>query len=274
MDKAAFTLFENTDNRPKFPYGEGTIGPWKIVFSNGRRFLFLGIIFSALLSLAAIAMGKAFVCNYAIYGSVNFYCKDGNTLSLFYFAIKLLILAAFIYLWTNYGSDKLTEKKSAAKQIGLISAILLTIFIAILCPLISFMVLSERVPNPDWRIEAAFFTFVSVGFLVPIAMMRCLMILGFALEGKKLPSLKVVWQYTSGNMMRIIFTLFTIMLVYVFIYGNFYGNFRRTDADVLPIAGIVIELLYNFITLFFFTLFANNTLLQKRYLYDESAIKD
>ena len=46
MDKAAFTLFENTDNRPKFPYGEGTIGPWKILFSNGRRFLFLGIIFS------------------------------------------------------------------------------------------------------------------------------------------------------------------------------------------------------------------------------------
>ncbi len=273
MDKAAFTLFENTDNRPKFPYLEGTIGPWKILFSNGRRFLALGIIFSALLSLVAIAMGKAFVCNYAIYGPVNFYCEGSNALFLVNFAIKLLILAAFIYLWTNYGSNTLKEKKDVAKQIGKTAAILLMMFVAILCPLISFMALSERVPNPDWRIESIYFTFVSVGFLVPVAMMRCLMILGFALEGKKLPSLKDIWQHTSGNMMRIIFTLFTIMLVYVFIYSNFYGNFRHTDAEVLPIAGIIIELLYNFITLFFFTLFANNTLLQKRYLYDDGTTK-
>lgn len=273
MEKAAFKLFENTDNTPKFPYREGIAGPWNNLFSNWRRFLILGIGFSLLLTLVALICGQAFVCSYRIYGDVNFYCSENESITLFYILIKLILMTSYIYIWVNYDSLISEHKKEyvkGIKQIAISSGLLFIMLIFTLLPLVSFMFLSERVPNPDWRIESLYFTFVSLGFFSPFLMMRFMQILGFSLEGEKIPPLKELWRSSKGNMLRIIFTLFVLFLVYTLFYSNFYGNFRQTEAAVMPVAGVIIELLYNFILLFFFTLFINNILLQKKYLYDKA----
>lgn len=272
MDKAAFKLFESTDDHPKFPYIEGSLGPWKILFLNGRRFILWGIIFSLVLSVVSILFGEAFICNYQIYGNVNFYCQRGEALTLTYFLLKLLIISGYMYLWVNSGSEKLKsfqEIRSNIKSIGLIWLMLLLMIIGLIIPMLSFMALSNRIPNPNWQVESLYFTVVAIGFFVPFLLMRLMSGLGYALEGKALPRIKDLWQMSRHNMLRIIFSLFTLFVIYAFFYGNFYTNFRRTEVEAMPMAGIIIEILYNIMTLFFITLLANNTLLQKRYLGED-----
>lgn len=272
MDKGTFKLFENTDNNPKFPYIEAVKGPWEILFSNGRRFLLLGFAFAVIMSIFSILWGKAFVCSYKIYGEVNFYCQQNEWKQLVYLGGKALFLAVYLYAWVNWGNIGLKDKekrKSVFKQIAKLWCILLSMTLSVIIPLISYMVLAFRVPNPDWRIESAYFTFVALGFVAPFILIRFFVTLSFAAENKPIPVLREQWQKSQGNFLRILSSFFVIFLFFVWFYGNFYSNFKQTSNEIMPYAGILIEVIYNFIQILFFTLFCNSLLLQKKYLYKE-----
>lgn len=55
-------------------------------------------------------------------------------------------------------------------------------FLLNLAPVLSFYLLLIREPNPDAAIEVAYFACVSVGFLVPFAVMRFYSLFGLAVE--------------------------------------------------------------------------------------------
>ena len=82
------------------------------------------------------------------------------------------------------------------------------LFLGYVCTIVlacfSLYLLHIRVPNPNWKIELCYFTFVSIGFVFPILGMRFFAYFAYAAQKEHLPAIKTLWKKTSGNMFAII----------------------------------------------------------------------
>ncbi len=257
----------------KIPFFMLCFAPWGMLLNNFRMFWKPGLLGALAISAVSLAMGYGYVCNYQRFGEVNFYCSETLWTLIPYSLCYMLLLSVFAFGWVSLLRTQTVSWKEVLSQPGRIFRFLgmMLAFLAVNCvPLLSLLILYFRVPNPDWRIEIAFFAVVSLGFLVPFAAMRFLSLLGFSAESETLPPLWKVWLKSRGNLLRILFALVLILFSAMFVFNSFFFNFRALSPEEMPYSGIVVEYLYNFFVLIFFTIFLNHCLLQKQYLFGET----
>ncbi len=255
----------------KFPFLGTVLGPESLFSDRLGAFLRLAFFGGIGLAVLALLLGRAYVCGYS-HLSDNFYCLSSAIVWLAHFVLKLLFLGFFALYWHHAAAGEplpsLRQILSQWRQAGRVALWLLILGLSGIIPFISLFVLQIREPDPDWRIELAFFTFVGLGFLVPFIAVRFLSVLAFVAGEKTRPSLSRIWLRGRGNTAKILISVFVILMLAFLIFNSFYFNFRAVEASAAPWAGIIIEFLYGFFFLIFFTLFLNHCLIQKTYLFD------
>ena len=255
----------------RMPFAGVFFRPWLMLFENFGSFLKTAAVFAVLAGLLSWGSGYAYVCSYVSVEKINFYCREGGSLYLAYFFVRLLLLVYFGMLFCNRLKKTplplATILKSWRQALKNTLLLLLFMFTA-LVPILSFMILLARVPNPDWRVETAFFAVVSVGFFVPFFSIRFLSVLGRGFfDGLALPVWKI-WQRSRGNLLKILFSLTFILMMSMFVFNNIRGGMLLLPPENVASWGGVIDLFYNFFVAAFFTLFLNHCLVQYDYLYN------
>lgn len=244
------------------------------IFVDKIKELFLLSSFYALLVWAVtVTLGFAYVCS-SPSASSFFYCSHSNTAYFIYSFIKLYIIAAFLRHWFNIAFRNGVQGWKSFLLLPSIKDLQTTGVLAVyillnLMPVVSFYMLYMRVPNPDWVVETAYFAVVSLGFFVPFVVMRFYSMFAFFLSGEKIPSFKRVWSVSKGNNLRIIMSLFLILVILLFTVSNFYRSFQSISAEEINYVGLVSEYLYNLIFLMLISLLVNNCYVQKELLFGD-----
>ncbi len=255
------------------PFFRLAFGSFNSFVDNIRQFAVLGICFSVILSALSFVFGFSYLCGF-IGGMENaLFCSGSQILYVFYFFVKIVVLSVFAVLWCQvvFCGEKLTLKSifSVGKRDVKFSLILFLTLLLNFVPLLSYYLLSIRIPNPDWRVEISYFAVVSVGFLVPFVVLRFYSVLGFIGCGEKVPSLKEIWLKSRGNTLKILLSLFLIFILLIMIINNFYGGANINMEDSLLFTAISSEFFYNLLFLIILVLWVNNCCLQKKYLFEQ-----
>lgn len=248
--------------------------PFGIFVNKIRELFLLSSFYALLICVLAVVMGFTYICMSSVLSGF-FYCSNSNLMYFTYFFIKLFILSAFVVRWYNiaFGNSALSWKSflfvPSVKDLRTTG--ILAIYILLnLMPVVSFYMLYLRVPNPDWVVEITYFAVVSLGFFVPFVVMRFYSMFAFFLSGEKVPSFKAVWNISKGNNLRIIMSLFLILIVLLFAVNNFYRSFQTVELDYVNYIGIMSEFLYDLVFLMLLSLLVNNCYVQKELLFGET----
>lgn len=264
----------NPDVQPvKMPSLQLIFRPFSYLVNLIRPLFVLSSYFALLVCLLSLLTGFSYIC-LSSSGVSFFHCSDSNAMYLLYSFIKLFITSAFIVRWYDIAFRGVPL---SWKSILLIptrkdfqTTCILAIFVMLnLLPILSFYMLYLRVPNPDWTIEIIYFAFVSLGFFVPFIVMRFYSMFAFFLNNEQSPSFKVVWKRSRGNGLRIILSLFLILISVMFVVINFYRGFQNLDVNYINYVGIVSEFLYDLVFLMLLTLGVNNCYVQKELLFGD-----
>lgn len=258
----------------KLPLGKTVFSPFSLLFDNGKNFFLLALPFALAISLIAMASGFGYMCIYSQIVSVSAYCSSSALVYLLYELVKVFLWAAFAVKWCEIifqgqSFEWRSLLKADRRMIKVALALLLIIFLNFL-PMVSGWVLYLREPNPDWHVEMAFFSVVSVGFVVPFVVLRFYSALPFIIFGQKVPPLKEIWYKTAGDTLVILLSLFLVFIVAVFIFGNLYQNFQSVAVGSSFYVNFASEFIYNVITLMIFAVVINNFCLQRQILFAET----
>ena len=242
--------------------------PFTSVADNIKNWLKIAGIYALFLSILSFVLGFGYICATGIEESI-FYCNNSLMLYGVYSLLKVIIFGLFIATWLQLYSEKNFNLKQI---INITSSKLKTVLVLlILISLFGFGLLSGyllmiRIPNPNWKIELSYFTIVSSGFLIPIIATRFYALIAFVAQGSIYPNLKQIWKLTSGQTIKIILSLFALLLFLVFIMGNYITSFRYNESSNLVIFSLLSEFIFNIIVLFFWTLFAGHCHIQAEFI--------
>ncbi len=246
-------------------------GPYGLLTDKFKEFVRLSALFALFLSLLYLLSGTELLCGNELYRA-NHFCNGNLWVWAGVRIINFIILCMFIRIW--YGilqNGKLTDKFELIKpnmRDLKISLLVIAYIATILIAGYALYLLYVREPNPDWRIELAYFTVVSLGFWPPILALRFFVYFAFAAAGEKLPSIKEVWQKTSGNTFIIIMSLMLLLIIALLVSTSFVYSFLAAEnADKLYIS-LAGEFLSNIISLFTAACFTNFCHIQKKFLFE------
>ena len=238
--------------------------PFVMVFDKLGSWLKIASIYASILTVISFIFGYSYIC---AYGNVNnIFCNSSSWWYWFYMLIKLVILAFFITEWIAIcAGEKYFVRQSFKLSIPKIKTALIIIALMTLSSIgiISGYLLAIRIPSPDWKIELGYFTIVSLGFLVPILATRFYSLIAFAGKNKPLPSMRNIWKSTKGQTMKILFSLFVILIVMVSVLGNYLMSFRYDESENLWVFSIISEFILNILVLLFIAIWAGNCITQK-----------
>ena len=250
----------------KLPFFMTVFGSYNLLAEKFWKFISLATIFTGISMTFSFIGGQEFMCINRAFRYKDL-CYDN--LGLF-FGVHLLLFVLFLMFlsrWYRYAllNEKMTLKLlfvptiQDLKVFGLFLAYILTFAIAIF----SFYLLLKRVPNPNWQIELCYFTFVSLGFLVPILAWRFLVYFAYAVEEITFPSLKYIWKITSRNMLPIIsfwciFFIFMLFLLQISLRFVFMHNPTFYNA-------VLVEYLSTMMVFLVIACFMNYCYLQKNF---------
>ncbi|MBQ8465590.1 MAG: hypothetical protein IJ529_06610 [Alphaproteobacteria bacterium] len=269
IKKPFFSLAPNAT--VKVSIGKLAFQPIKLLFKNFSSLILLGVPFAILLTLCSMLAGRSSLCNIdSGIISTDFHCSDSVESYYLDVFIRFLLICIFIIKWHQIALNK--EKfslksicfftKKDIKGFGFIAAYA----VINLLPLVGLLILIMRVPNPNWKIELVFFTCVAWVFLLPLILVRFYSLLAFALENNKLPSLKDLWQRTSGNMLKLLLGTGLIVFIALILFMQYY-SFILKITDYSLLTAISVEFEYDFIVILFAACFMNYCHTQKELLY-------
>lgn len=238
--------------------------PFVNLFDNFGKWLKIASVYALVISFISFVSGYSYICAYEA-GNSQIYCNSSAGMYWLYLLIKFIIFAFFVAEWISiYQGKKYVVAQSFAlsaqkiKTATVLGALLLLFGVGFL----SGYLLVIRVPNPNWKIELGYFTLVSSGFLVPLFATRFYSLIAYAAEDKKFPALKKIWAATSGETIKILLSLFVILILMIFILGNYIVSVRYNNSGNFLIYAIISEFLLNILTLLFWAAFANNCVMQ------------
>lgn len=200
----------------KLPIFHTIFGCYMTLIDKVRPFVFFGTFFSLILMCLCFATGQDSLCINDLYRQ-NHYCTENLSQYFVVHLVILFILAVFMRIWTqtalqnrpfNWKSTFIPQRADLK-----IFALFFIFFATIVVAVTSAYFLYIRVPNPDWRIELAYFGVVGLGFFVPLIALRFLVYFAYAAINAPFPTLKAVWQKTSGNGFALLAGFILLMMV-------------------------------------------------------------
>lgn len=246
--------------------------PFGILIDKFAPFAMAALIYALLISLLSFVFGYPYVCTTGIPAAS--FCSQTDGFYALYMLAKYFLLFLFSANWYRLAFE---DKPFTIKNLFFINRSTLTamgilaLFLVLnFTPMLSFYLLWIREPNPDVVVEVTYFAVVSIGFLVPFAVMRFYSLFGFALDDCRLPGLREVWTRSRGNTLRILVALFLIFFLALFVFFNMFVSIQGYAGSNTLWGGISSEYLYEFLLLLLTTLFINHCYLQKLFLFGES----
>ena len=248
--------------------------PFNQILNHGKVFFALSLSAALLITLSATLLGFNYLCAYSSGSAEGLFCSNSLLGYFAYSIIKMLILAYVGIKWYEYVfiSQPMSKKSIFAvdgRYLKFAGSLLLVLLLNLL-PILSWWILYMRNPNPDWRVEMVFFAVVSLGFIVPIVLLRFYSALVFVMRGEKIPSLSYLWHQTSGNSLKIFLSFMLILVVAMFVFGNLYTNFRALSLNVSLYNMLLSEYIYDFFALFIYISILNNLNIQYEILYAQA----
>lgn len=271
--------YDNKQNEPaperepepqKFPLLKLIFGPYNLFIDNSRKFFVVGGIFALIMTVVFLLLGQNLMCAFEN-NSLPDLCGRSFALYLTARLAGLLLTAVFcvrLYDYCYAGAAfswgwLLRPQKTDAKMFA---AGLVYIGLNLLS-LLSAYLLYVRVPNPDWRIELTYFTVVSLGFLVPFALLRFYSLFAFVMENKSFPSLRKLWRDTSGNGLRLLVSFGLLFCVLIFSLNSVVNNFRLAASENTLYITVIAEYMFNLVVLLNTMFFINYCRVQKEFLF-------
>lgn len=254
----------------KMPFLGLVLGPLNLLVDNTKRFFIVGIFYSLILSILSMSFGLDYMCSYPQYREMGSYCRPLSHLTFVHFALRLFVICGFMQAWYAVSFQ---NKSTAWRQLfsfkgawnSLFSFLLFIAFNSI--SLVALYMLYQRVPNPNWQIELVYFTAVGIWILIPFVLMRFYSLLAFVWAGEKLPSIRLLYKRSSGNLLRILVSLILLFFICIFFFLGYYSNFRLVAGTNAVYISAMVDILYNFLVLLLVALFVNHCYLQKLYLF-------
>ncbi len=267
VKKLQYWLAETPSENPAvpLPFFKIVMGPFNSFIDNFRSVVFFSLPYALILTLLALSMGYGQMCYFD--GSLLF-CSQSGVLYAVYQLFKFIIWAIFITAYYNYVYEKAPFKLWYLDK-RVVKVFFFNLFSVVMCllPVLSFYLLMQREPNPDWRIELGYFGIVSIGFLMPFVLLRLYSWLAFAATGEKMPGIGVLWRKNSGNMLKLILGFFLMLLTLTF-FGSSLVNYYN-GRDNMALDAFSLEFLMNLLILAFLILACANAYIQKEYLFPE-----
>ncbi len=264
-------LDDRSANPVSAPFWELSFLPIGILLFRFRRFLYLSFVYALLISVLAFATRTAHNCSAEAAVDSFFGCSSSFSVYIAFFMLRLLIVSVFLRVWYKSAVcgaplDKGEMFVITMRDWKIFGGILIAI--AMLClPILSYYILADRVPNPDWRIESLFFAVVSAGFWLPLVALRFSSIFAFVLDGRQRPPLKLFWNRTAGNTLKILVALSLMMILNAIMFLNYDLFAAFMIKHNLAVGMIVGDLLYNMLFLLMAASFASDSIVQREALF-------
>lgn len=245
--------------------------PLSLIFSNWQNLFILGVPAALLLTISSYLAKHSIICGLETDFSLSSaFCSDSIILYYTDMLIRLMIIFFFSIKWYHFSLQKEPLKlkelihfgKSEAKTFG----IMFFFIIINISPIIGLFMLMIRVPNPDWRIELAYFTSIAWVFLLPIISIRFYPIISFAIEGCKLPSIKQIWNQTAGNMLKFLLSISVFCFLTLLLFSKYYVFINNTPITTF-ISALSADFEYNILIILFVVYFTNYCYIQRNLLY-------
>ena len=250
-------------------------GAFGSLFRNFKSFLTIGCVFAPLIAFLSFATGNSFICGFSSQSNLtSLHCSAANVSSYITFLLlRFLIISVFLRAWYNLAVQKQNLNIKSLLLITnqdwkLFATIILFIIINIL-PLISFMFMTSRVPNPDWKIESIWFAVMSCGFIIPFLAIRFYSAPSFIISQTKLPAFGLFIKQSNNNGLKLLFS-FAIIIMFCSLITTYYVTvFPR----ILPLntlsAAILGEIIYDFLLLAIAAILINYSVTQREELFHE-----
>ncbi|MBQ8677803.1 MAG: hypothetical protein IJ529_04995 [Alphaproteobacteria bacterium] len=253
----------------KMPIIETLLGPFGLLFAGGKYAVRICATYALMMSCLMAVSGNMSVCFNGTY-RIEHFCADNVLLIVAARLIYLMMLVMFTRCWIDMGLNggsfswkkMLLPNLRDVKILGLLAGYLASMIIAG----ISFYLLYIRVPNPDWRIELAYFALVSIGFLAPLMLLRFGCYIAMAALGEKMPKISDIWRKTSYSPMLISAGAAFMMMAAMFVMMPLTQFGYQSGALVGPLKAWVVEYMSDFIICLAIALVANFCYLQRKNL--------
>ena len=271
-------LNDDSTNKTKLPLWEISLLPIGILLYRFKRFLYLSFIYAFLISILAFVTKSSYVCGYTDWAEgFKLGCTKSSGLYITFFLIRLLIISVFLRMW--YKSAVCGEYLNI-KEMFVIRGQDWKIFasfmgvLGILClPLISVSMMMGRVPNPDWRIESLFFAFVFVLACVPILLIRFWGVFSCSVSKQKHPSFRKIWHETSGQIVKIILSIFLMVILCMIIVMKYHSLSSLMVEHNFLLGSLISDFFYNILFLMSCCVMVANSFVLNSYLLSQSPDK-
>ena len=247
--------------------------PFSILIRNWKPFFTMAAVFAPIMAVLSFSTHNSLICG--LTGMIDnevFKCTQPNQALYFAFALlRLLLIVVFLKSWYRAAVKKeLVSVKDMLiinAQDWKLFAVFLVIGIINILPLISFVALIYREPNPDWIIESLYFAIVSCGFWLPFVMIRFYSVPAFVAEGQKIPSFKKMYNLTEDNGLKLLIS-FTIVILFNALFMLYFTIFAN---KIVPYnlfwLGIIGEVIYDVVLLAVMVIFMNYSIAQQKELF-------
>lgn len=263
----------NNKQQLKYSILNAVIKPFWIISDNLRIFFIQSIMFSFIVLMLSYIFNQKYSCYFNQDIASSIHCPQTFYWYMPYILLKLILTAIFINLWydsvfkkTNINIEyfKLIWKKILKTLVFIFGFILFNTI-----PFISALLLVVRVPNPNWKIELSYFTIVSLGFLLPIILMRFYGLFAQILAQKKKGIYAKLWENTSGFTMKIIFSCFLMFMINLIIILAVIGILKGQANIPAQLYNMFSEIIFAIAYYFIIVLFTNFCEVQRQSFINE-----
>ena len=115
--------------------------------------------------------------------------------------------------------------------------------------------------------ESLFFAVASSGFWLPFVALRFFSAYAFSVAGIKQPPLKLFWQRTTGNMLKIIVSLTLIMMLNAILFLNYNLLAVWLVEHAFVFGALIGDFVYNILFLLMVASFACVSIIQREALF-------
>ncbi len=246
----------------KYSIFKSFIQPFWIISDNMKTFFIQGSFFTVFVVLLSYLFGQKYLCLFTEQLPETLYCPANNALMYIpYLLIKIIAIFVCIKIWYNTVFEKINIDKNYFKSMWKSVLRLMLLFIVFIIlnimPLVSGLILFIRKPNPVWQIEVMFFTFVSIGFLLPFVSLRFYSLLAVLLNTGKFTDIKNIWKKTKGLTIKILIATSLIYLVCLLCFVSITGHINISRNMPAELHNVIAETLFAFISYFIVILFVN-----------------